>query len=77
VAQFNPATIQPGFDNLDASITFMSKNDRYSLALVGKNITDSVRVSFIESTGAAGIGFRIPRDADAYYGITLKAKFGG
>lgn len=77
VTQFNPATIQPGFDNLDASVTLSSKDDRYTLAFVGKNITDKPRVSFLENTGAAGIGFRIPRDADAYYGITLKAKFGG
>lgn len=77
VTQFNPATVQPGYDNVDASVTFMSKDDRYTLAIVGKNITDEPRVSFLENTGAAGIGFRIPRDADAYYGITFKAKFGG
>jgi iron complex outermembrane recepter protein len=75
-AGVNPATFLPGFTNLDASVTFTTKSNRYSLALVGKNLTDSDRPAFIENSGA-GIVSRFPREADAYYGITLKAKFGG
>jgi iron complex outermembrane recepter protein len=75
-AAINPATFIPGYTNLDASVTFMSKDDRYSLAIVGKNLTDSDRPAFIENT-TAGLVARFPREADAYYGITLKAKFGG
>jgi iron complex outermembrane receptor protein len=76
-AGFNPATVQPGYSNLDASVTFTTKDDRWSATVFGKNIGDTQRASFIENTGAAGIGFRIPRDADALYGITLRAKLGG
>lgn len=75
-AGINPATFLPGYTNLDASVTFVSKDKHYSLAIVGKNLTDSARPAFIENTGA-GLAARFPRDADAYYGITLKAKFGG
>ena len=75
-AAINPATFLPGFTNLDASVTFSSKDSRYSLAIVGKNLTDSDRPAFIENSGA-GFVARFPRDADAYYGVTLRAKFGG
>lgn len=75
-AAINPATFLPGFTNLDASVTFSTKDNRYSLAIVGKNLTDSDRPAFIENSGA-GLVSRFPREADAYYGITLKARFGG
>lgn len=75
-AGVNPATFLPGYTNVDASVTFATKDKRYSLAVVGKNLTDSDRPAFIENSGA-GLVARFPRDADAYYGITLKAKFGG
>jgi iron complex outermembrane recepter protein len=72
----NPGTFLPGFTNLDASVSFVTKDKRYSLAIVGKNLTDSDQPAFIENTGA-GLAARFPRNADSYYGITLKAKFGG
>jgi iron complex outermembrane recepter protein len=75
-AAINPGTFLPGFTNVDASVTFTTKDSRYSLALVGKNLTDSDRPAFIENSGA-GLISRFPREADTYYGITLRAKFGG
>lgn len=75
-AGINPATFLPGYTNLDASITFSTRDKRYSLAVIGKNLTDSDRPAFIENTGA-GLAARFPRDADSYYGVTFKAKFGG
>jgi iron complex outermembrane recepter protein len=75
-AGINPATFLPGYTNLDASVTFTTKDSRYSLSVIGKNLTDSNRPAFIENSGA-GIVSRFPREADAYYGVTLKAKFGG
>lgn len=75
-AGVNPATFLPGYTNLDASITLFSKDDRYSLAIIGKNLTDSDRPAFVENSGA-GFVARFPRDADTYYGVSLKAKFGG
>lgn len=90
-AGFDTRTWQPAYDNLDASVTFTSKDDRLALTVFGKNLTDSDRSPYIEANGALG-GlavpykgltlpsnpiFRVPRDADAYYGITLRAKFGG
>jgi iron complex outermembrane recepter protein len=75
-AAINPASFLPGFTNLDASITLLSKDSRYSLAFVGKNLTDSDRPAFIENSGA-GLVSRFPREADTYYGVTFRAKFGG
>ncbi len=75
-AAINPATFLPGYTNVDASVTFSTRDKRYSLAIVGKNLTDSDRPAFIENSGA-GFVARFPRDADSYYGVTLKAKFGG
>ena len=75
-AGVNPGTFLPGFTNLDASVTFLTRDNRYSLAIIGKNLTDSDRPAFIETSGAGLVG-RFPRDADSYYGVTLKAKFGG
>ncbi|NJR20568.1 MAG: TonB-dependent receptor [Hyphomonadaceae bacterium] len=75
-AGINPSTFLPGFTNVDASVTFSTKDDRYSLALVGKNLTDSDRPAFIETSGAGNVS-RFPRDSDVYYGVTLRARFGG
>lgn len=75
-AGINPGSFLPGFTNVDASVTFTTKDSRYSLAIVGKNLTDSDRPAFIENSGA-GLVSRFPREADTYYGVTLKAKFGG
>jgi iron complex outermembrane recepter protein len=91
LAGFDTRTFQPAYTNIDASVTFNSKDSRYSLTVFGKNLTDSERTPYIETNGPLGalavplnglaLGstplFRVGRDADAYYGITLKAKFGG
>jgi iron complex outermembrane recepter protein len=91
VAGIDTRTFQPAYTNVDASITFSSEDSRYSLVVFGKNLTDSERTPYIEANGPLGaltvplnglaLGssplFRVGRDADAYYGITLKAKFGG
>jgi iron complex outermembrane recepter protein len=84
-------TFQPSYTNVDASVSFSSKDGRLSVVVFGKNLTDSARTPYIETNGPLGalatplnglaLGssplFRVGRDADAYYGITLKAKFGG
>jgi iron complex outermembrane receptor protein len=76
LASRDTSTFLPGYTNLDASITLFSKDDRYSLAIIGKNLTDSDHPAFIERSSGLLVA-RFPRDADTYYGISLKAKFGG
>jgi iron complex outermembrane recepter protein len=90
-AGIDTRTFQPSYTNVDASVTFSSKDARYSLVVFGKNLTDSARTSYIETNGPLGaltvplnglaLGssplFRVGRDADAYYGVTFKAKLGG
>jgi iron complex outermembrane recepter protein len=74
----NPLLLMPEYGIIDASVTLLDKNGRYSLAFVGKNLTDESYASLITTGGRGGaLRYLIPREADTYYGITLKAKFGG
>lgn len=74
----NPLLLMPEYDIIDASVTVSDKEGRYSLALVGKNIGDESYASLVTTGGRGGsLRYLIPREADAYYGITFKAKFGG
>jgi iron complex outermembrane recepter protein len=74
----NPLLLMPEFGIIDASLTLVDKQDRYSIALVGKNMGDESFASLVTTGGRGGaLRYLIPREADAYYGITFKAKFGG
>jgi iron complex outermembrane recepter protein len=74
----NPLLLMPEYGIIDASLTFLDKNGRYSVAFVGKNMGDESYASLITTGGRGGaLRYLIPREADAFYGITFKAKFGG
>jgi iron complex outermembrane recepter protein len=62
----------------DGSIGISDKNDRYRLTFVGKNLSDEKYASLITPGGPGGsLRYLIPREADRYFGISLRAKFGG
>lgn len=74
----NPLLRLPETSIFDAAIGFSDKNDRYRLTLSGKNLTDEKYASLITPGGPGGaLRYLIPREADRYFGLSLRAKFGG
>ena len=73
----NPRFIIPSYDKLDASIAIGDLNDRYVLTLIGNNLLDESFATLAEGGGPSNLLYRVPREADRYFGISLKAKFGG
>jgi iron complex outermembrane recepter protein len=70
-------TIHP-YGIVDLSAGIVSSDDRYKLTLQVKNLFDQ---SFASAIGGGGPGgsfrYLIPREADRYFGVTGKIKFGG
>lgn len=70
-------TIHP-YALVDLSAGIVSADDRYKLTLQVKNLFDQ---SFASAIGGGGPGgsfrYLIPREADRYFGVTGKIKFGG
>ncbi|MCE2890973.1 MAG: TonB-dependent receptor [Aquidulcibacter sp.] len=74
----NPLLRIPETTIVDASIGISDKQDRYRLTLNIKNLTDEKYASLVTPGGPGGsLRYLIPRDADRYVGLTLRAKFGG
>jgi iron complex outermembrane receptor protein len=62
----------------DAALGIVDDNDRWSVRLQAKNITDQSYTSLITPGGPGGsLRFLIPREADRYFGVTAKVNFGG
>jgi iron complex outermembrane receptor protein len=76
-ANANNPTIGPpleGYDLWDASVSLVDRQDRYRLTFVAKNIGDEFYTNArIPSTY---IRQQVPRDAERYFGVTLRANFG-
>jgi len=62
----------PDYAILNASLAFSFNDDDYRITLIGKNLTDE---SFITTYSGDGFRYQIPRDADRYFGVQLRAKF--
>ncbi|MFT5675550.1 MAG: iron complex outermembrane receptor protein [Paraglaciecola sp.] len=71
-AESNPEAVLPDYGIVNASVAFSFDDDQYRVSLIGKNLGDEQYV-----TTYAGDNFRyqIPRDADRYFGIQLRAHF--
>ncbi len=69
---FNPAALLPEYDilNLTASLSF--NEDQFRISLIGKNIGDE---SYATTYSGDNFRYQIPRDADRYFGIGLRAAF--
>jgi iron complex outermembrane receptor protein len=74
----NPLLRLEEYGIVDASIAFAAKDDRLRVTLIGRNLGDESFASLITPGGSGGaLRYLIPREADRYYGISLRAKFGG
>ena len=73
----NPLIRQEAVGLLDASISLIDRDDRYRLSLVGKNLTDEFYTVTRVNEGAGFVRNRVPRDAERFFGIVLRAEFGG
>lgn len=69
---FSANSLLPDYDMLDASIGMSFGNGAYRIALVGKNLLDE---SFVTTYSGDGFRYQIPREADRYFGISLRANF--
>jgi iron complex outermembrane receptor protein len=71
----SPLAIQKAYGVWDASVSLIDHKDRYRVSLVGKNLTDQYYTS-IKIPGGF-VRQQVPRDAERYFGLTLRANFGG
>jgi iron complex outermembrane recepter protein len=68
----------PDFALVNASLGFSDANDRYRLTFIGKNLFDTSFASLVATGGPGGtLQYLIPREADRYFGATLRIKLGG
>lgn len=62
----------------DVSVGIAARDDSYRLTFQVKNLFDQTFATHVESGGPGGsFRFQIPREADRYVGVTLRANFGG
>lgn len=69
---FSPNSLLPDYDLLDASVGLSFGEGAYRVAVVGKNLLDE---SFVTTFSGDGFRYQIPREADRYFGINLRANF--
>lgn len=76
----NPLAQQPPYALLDANVTFASRDGRYEIAIIGKNLTDKYYTSFITPAGNGVTAnsyqrLQVPRDAERYFGIRAQVRY--
>jgi iron complex outermembrane receptor protein len=75
-----PLAQQAPYALWDASVTFASRDDKYQISIIGKNLTDKYYTSFVTPNGdgvSAGSYARlqVPRDAERYVGIKASMRY--
>ena len=70
-AENDPAVL-PDYAIVNASFAFSFQDDDYRISLIGKNLTDE---SYVTTYSGDNFRYQIPRDADRYFGVQLRAKF--
>ena len=68
----NDPAVLPDYGIINASVAFSFSDDAYRISLIGKNLTDE---SFVTTYSGDNFRYQVPRDADRYFGIQLRAKF--
>ena len=68
----NPEALLPDYGIFNASLAFSFDDDDYRISIIGKNLTDE---SYVTTYSGDGFRYQIPRDADRYFGVQLRAKF--
>jgi len=71
----NPYAIQKGYGTVDASVAFVSKDEKVRLALIAKNLTDQHFVINRIPNGTSFMRQITPRDAERYFGASLRYNF--
>jgi iron complex outermembrane recepter protein len=73
-----PAALRiPAYTTVDLSVALTNENNRFRVALIGRNITDENFVALKTGGGPGGVPrLQIPRDADRYFGIQARFNFG-
>jgi iron complex outermembrane receptor protein len=67
----------PSYTTVDLSVALTDANDRFRVALIGRNMTDESYTVLKTSGGPGGaVRLQIPRDADRYFGIQARYNFG-
>lgn len=59
----------------DASVALVDRDDRYRVTFIVKNITDEFYTT--ARVTSTYIRQQVPRDSERYYGVTIRANFGG
>ena len=62
----------PDYNILNASIGYHTEDDRLSITLIGKNLTDE---SFATTYSGDDFRYQIPRDADRYFGVNFRLNY--
>ncbi|MEO1574462.1 MAG: TonB-dependent receptor, partial [Pseudomonadota bacterium] len=62
----------PDYGLLNASVAYISKDEKLNVALIGKNLTDE---SFATTFAGDGFRYTVPRDADRYFGINIRLSY--
>lgn len=68
----NPEALLPDYGILNASLAFSFDDDNYRISIIAKNLTDE---SYVTTYSGDNFRYQIPRDADRYFGVQLRAKF--
>ena len=71
-AETNPEALLPDYAIFNASLAFSFSDDDYRISIIGKNLTDE---SYVTTYSGDNFRYQIPRDADRYFGVQLRAKF--
>jgi len=72
-----PLVTIDSYSLLDGTIGAETKDGRYRLSIVGRNLTDESYASLISTGGPTRVRYLIPREADRYFGVQFRANFGG
>jgi len=68
----SPASVLPEFDIFNASIALSFQEDKYRVTFIGKNLGDE---SYVTTFSGDGFRYQIPRNAERYFGVSLRANF--
>jgi iron complex outermembrane receptor protein len=72
------ALLIPGYTTVDVTLALTDADDRIRVSLVGRNVTDEAYTALKTGGGPGGVPrLQIPRDADRYFGIQARFRFGG
>ncbi|MEM7705934.1 MAG: TonB-dependent receptor [Pseudomonadota bacterium] len=62
----------PDYSILNGSFGYHSDDDRFSVTLIGRNLTDE---RYTTTFSGDGFRYQIPRDAERYFGINVRTNF--